>query len=302
MLITLNIFVQRENKRQIDHFVDIVSREQQINRSQFPIGPPAEDMRRGMMNHLLQTSAIVAALSGLGVFVLLIYFSKWAVSPVESSMKKQRVFISDSSHELKTPLAIIATNVDILEKRYPEADRIAHIKPQIARMQELIHCLLQIARADEGEQKIEKAEFSLSQAILETALEFESVAYEAGREFSYEIDNAVNFHGNEGQIRQLCGILIDNAVRHSRDGEQVKVSLKNKILTIYNTGEGIGIDDKTRIFDRFYRADKARGHNNLSGGFGLGLSIAQSIAAAHQTKIKVDGKKGEYAKFSVKLG
>jgi signal transduction histidine kinase len=259
-----------------------------------PFAPPLENMQVGIIKDLLGISMFVGILSGIGILVFAIYFSKWSVKPVEAALIKQKRFISDAGHELKTPLTIISAESDL--NGYDE------IKPQIARMQELLADLLTLSHLDENPPLIE-AEFDLSKAVLETSLEFESRAFEAGKEFSVDIAEDIHIKDNEPKIKQLSAILIDNAIKHSSDSGKIEVKLAEHnakaIFSVFNTGEPISEEDKSLIFDRFYRTDTSR--TRTTGGHGLGLSIASKIAKEHKTRIEVENTEGGVI-FSVELG
>ena len=146
-------------------------------------------------------------------------------------------------------------------------------------------------------------EFSLSSAVLNTALEFESRAFEEGKQYSCEIKENISYIGDERHIKQLVGILIDNAIRYSNTNGQIQISLKTESnhirISVYNTGVGVMDEDHYKIFERFYRSDESRSRE--TGGYGVGLSIAKAIAEMHKGKIIVTGKHGEWVRFDVML-
>jgi len=257
----------------------------------------------GMLGSLMNISVIVAAVSCLILAVFVFFLSKWIVRPVEDAFQKQRRFISDASHELKTPLTIISANADVLENEVGENIRIAHIKNQTERMGLLVHDLLDLTRTDENPDRSIFAVFDLSQAVLGTTLEFESRAFEEGRELQYDIQEGVFYRGNEGKIRQLTAILIDNAVKHSEDHGIIDIMLKKSgqkiTLSVRNTGVGITEEEREKVFERFYRSDASRSRE--TGGYGLGLAIAKSITDLHKGKISIQGEEGKHITFSVQL-
>jgi len=244
--------------------------------------------------------------SGIVTVVLMclsIFLAKWMVAPVKVSFEKQRRFISDASHELKTPLTIISTNVDVLENEIGENKRLTHIKAQAERMNTLIHDLLALAKADEGQENRIWNRFDLSGSILSTALEFESHAFEDGKQYSYDIEENISYFGDEKQIKQLVTILIDNAIRYSDENGSIKVSLQadgsHKRLSVFNTGVGVPENEKNKIFERFYRTDESRSRE--TGGYGVGLSIAKAITQAHKARITVSGEYSKWIRFDVIL-
>lgn len=256
-----------------------------------------------MLSELIWISLLVACGTFVVLFVFSFFLSNWAVKPVSAAFDRQRRFISDASHELKTPLTIISANVDVLENEIGENIRTTHIKEQTTRMNLLIHDLLTLAKADEGNEKLVMSAFDLSKTIQNTTLEFESAAFEAQRRLEDAVEDGIAYVGHEKQIKQLVSILIDNAIKHSEPGGRIKVSLRRSgdrcQLSVYNTGAGVDEAERAKIFDRFYRSDDSRSRE--TGGYGLGLSIAKSIVDAHKGKIAVSGKSGSWIEFTVTL-
>jgi signal transduction histidine kinase len=256
-----------------------------------------------MLAGLVTISGWVALANFFPLFFFLWYLSKWAVKPVQVAFEKQRRFISDASHELKTPLTILNANVDMLEIETGANERLSNVRTQSARLNQLIQDLLTLAKTDEGNAKTVFSEFDLSQTILNTALEFESRAFEEGKRYEISVAERVAAVGDKQQIRQLAAILIDNAIKHSNENGRIQVTLKTEgtkpVFSVYNTGAGIPDREKGKIFDRFYRSDDSRSRE--TGSYGLGLSIAKAIADGHKSKITVDGKVGEWVRFSVVL-
>lgn len=256
-----------------------------------------------LLEQLNKTSLWAAIIVCLILAGLAVFLARWMVAPVQESFDKQRRFISDASHELKTPLTIISANVDVLQNEIGENQRIEHIKAQSQRMSGLVHDLLTLAKADEEQENIIRSEFNLSGAILNTALEFESRAFEEGKQYSFDIAENILYTGDEKQIKQLAGILIDNAIHYSDDNGQIAVSLNadgNHIrLSVFNTGIGVSNEEQEKIFERFYRVDESRSRE--TGGYGIGLSIAKAIVEAYRGKISVSGEYGKWVRFDVVL-
>ncbi len=255
-----------------------------------------------LLQRLIDVSLWVAAISCAVLLLVSIVLSGWVVRPVRDAFNKQRRFISDASHELKTPLTIICADADVLENEIGENTWLTHIKTQTARMGFLVHDLLSLAKTDE-QGKTLHAEFDISQAVLSTSLEFESRAFEEGKNLLLEVVPNLRFIGDEPRIKQVCAILLDNAVRYSGEGAEIEVSLKAEggklLLSVYNTGPGIPQSEFKKVFERFYRSDQSRART--TGGYGLGLSIAQSVVEVHKGKISVVGKQGEWVRFNITL-
>lgn len=222
-------------------------------------------------------------------FILILIVSKKLVSPIEKSLEQQRRFISDASHELKTPLSVIVANAELLsseEQSEKNTRRVEHIQEESMQMRNLIEEMLEQARADEQKTKSSFGQVSLGEAVTEAAMAFEPIAFEKGRSLTYDIEEGHTISGDFGQLRQLATILIDNAVKYSFPDTNIEVKLKTvkkcPVLTVEDEGEQIPPEHIDRIFDRFFRADEAR---NDGSSYGLGLSIAKGIADAHGAKI-----------------
>lgn len=256
-----------------------------------------------LLNQLMDVSLKVAIFSLAIFFILSIYLSNWAIKPVKTAFENQKQFISDASHELKTPLTIISTNVDVLENEIGKNKRLEDIKSQTNRMNLLIKELLSLAKTDEGKADLEFKNFNVSQAILNSSLEFESRAFEEGKNLEIEVKENIFYKGNEDKIKQLCSILIDNAIKHSQDNGDIKVRFKKESsklhFSVYNTGTGIPESEREKVFERFYRSDSSRSRD--TGGYGLGLSIAKSIVEIHRGKIYITGEYGSWIQFNVIL-
>ncbi len=256
-----------------------------------------------LLSKLRQVSLWVAGGSCVVLLIIVVLLGRWAVRPVEQSLEKQRRFISDASHELKTPLTIISANADVLESEIGQNQWLGYIKQQTMRMGRLIQDLLSLTRTDEGIQQIQFASFSFSDMVLNTILEFESRVFEEGRHLQYDIQENIACKGDEKQLRQVLVILVDNAILHSPSDGQIRVKLKKHkekiVLSVYNTGTGIAESEREKIFERFYRSDTSRSRE--TGGYGLGLSIAKSIVEKHKGKIIVTGKEGAWVQFTVTL-
>ena len=248
-------------------------------------------LRRMMGSYLVIALAALALL--LGVSVLL---SHWATRPVEKAWKQQRQFLSDASHELKTPLTVILSNAELLEQtELPDkpARWTDNILSEAGRMRSLVEEMLTLARADNMVRTAVMAEVSLSDVAADCALAFEPVAFEAGKPLEYQIADATLVLGDGDKLRQLISILLDNAIKYGADGGTITLSLqktdRQARLTVSNPGDPIPPEQLGRLFERFYRADVSRGEKS---GFGLGLPIARTIAEEHKGTLRAESDAG----------
>lgn len=243
-------------------------------------------MLRNMMGPYVLI-ALVALVLLLGVSILLSY---WAVRPVEKAWKQQRQFLSDASHELKTPLTVILSNAELLESA-PLEERSArwadNIHSEARQMKSLVEEMLTLARADNMAPTVQFTEVSLSDVAADCALAFEPVAFEAGKRLDYEIDEDIFVSGDGDKLRRLISVLLDNAVKYGSGtvGLSLQKTDRQARLTVSNPGTPIPPEQLAHLFERFYRADASRGEQS---GFGLGLSIAQTIAAEHKGTLKAE--------------
>lgn len=241
----------------------------------------AEMFRSALLKTLILLSASFVAL-GLIVWGL----SAKVFEPIRYILAKQKQFISDASHELKTPVSIISANADVI-KTEENAQYIDSIKKQVGRLNFLVSDLLTLARLDEGSVKRITEKFNLSDEVTQTALPFDAVAFEKGKTLDCDIAPNVIYEGAKDDVKKILNILLDNAVKYAADGGKIKVSLKKAgakcRLSVYNDGSLIHEKDSEKIFERFYRGDLSRSRE--SGGNGLGLSIAKSIATANKWDI-----------------
>lgn len=230
------------------------------------------------------------------VFILVIsaYVAKIAIKPVEKSIQTQKQLISDLSHELKTPIAVITTNTELIMSHEDSSIKdeikwLSHIKDESKRMGDLVSDMLFLAKEDESENKAVLSEIDLSTIAYEACLPLESICFENNKIFSYNIENNVYIKANPNLIKQLLVILLDNAIKYSNINGTIDLSIYKEsdrgIIKVFNTGEPIPKESIPRIFDRFYRVDKARSRE--SGGNGLGLSIAKSIIDSNEGTISV---------------
>jgi len=228
--------------------------------------------------------------------------TKRAMQPMQISFEKQKQFISDAGHELKTPLTIISANTDILQDEIGENKWLDYIRMQTERMRILVDEMMTLTKMEHSSATATAERFNLSSAVETMALPFESQAFEQQKKFEIDIQPELYFQGNPEQIRRMIGILIDNAFKYSAEHGAIRVSLKEEaggrsMLEVYNTGKGVREDEKEKIFERFYRSDSSRAR--ATGGYGLGLSIAKSVADAHKMKIEVNSEPEHWITFTV---
>lgn len=256
-----------------------------------------------MTERLMMTSLIIGGISLLVLFFISLLLANLMVTPVEEAFEKQKRFISDASHELKTPLTVISANADVLEGDIGQNKYLSYIQSEASRMNSLVNNLLVLAKLDGRTNKIIFREFDLSHAVLSIALTFESTAFEENKKYELNIDAGLKYMGESEKIKQVIAILIDNAIKHTDDEGLVEVALKksgDKIhIEVFNEGQGIPENEQAKIFERFYRCDESR--SKETGGYGLGLAIAKSIIDEHHGKIKVESDVGKWAKFIVVL-
>ena len=228
--------------------------------------------------------------------------SKKAVAPMVQAYEKQNAFITDASHELKTPLAIINTSADVLEMESGESKWTGNIHKQVNRLNGLIGNLISLTKLEESD-NLEKTDFSLSDVLTDCVTDVKDYALSMDKDIITEIESGISFKGNENLIRQVIGILLDNAIKYAREKSDINVKLfkqnRKIIFTVENEADNLEAKNYNVLFERFYRADSSR--NSQTGGYGIGLSIAQSIVLKHKGKISADSFDGERIVFTVKL-
>lgn len=258
---------------------------------------------RSVQLRLLLITGSIFLLSLAAVFPLSCGLAHWAVRPVQEAFRKQRQFIADASHELRTPVTVIRANAELLESEIGENRWLSPIISESRRMQQQISDLLLLAKYDIAGQNFERQPLDLAKLVEGALLSFECLAYERGITLRSELPGALPLVGDGARLRQLCAILLDNAIKYTPSGGEISVSLLSRghgaLLTVRNTGAGIPEAEREKIFERFYRTDRSRARE--TGGFGLGLAIAQQIVLSHGGKISVGGREGEYTEFTVHL-
>ncbi|MFV0479164.1 MAG: sensor histidine kinase [Anaerorhabdus sp.] len=246
----------------------------------------------------LLTSFIITALIALCVIFFISWkFAEKAIEPVQSAHKKQKEFISNASHELKTPLTIMSANMDVAlsnpEEKVEDVQKWLNLsKSEIKRMSVLIQDLLTLAKMDDGESQKLMHSFSLSELLYETILPMEAVAFEREITLQTTIEEDISISGVPSEIAQLITILLDNAIKYSYNNQEVEVILERKSksidLAIRNVGPEIPKEKEDKLFERFYRLDED--HNSATGGVGLGLSIASQIVKQHHATLSITTK------------
>ena len=238
---------------------------------------------------LLLTIAIACGCL-LGVFALVLLFSRRAIAPYLRNLSVQKQFITNAGHELKTPLTAISTSADVLAMEYPGDEWAENIQAQSARLARLIEDLVTLSRLDEENPFPEKTEFSLSDAVWEITEPFSSLAAAKRKRYSQEIEDGVLLTGERQAVQQMVSILLDNAVKYSDEGGKISLRVskagKRAQIQVFNTCAGAEKLDISRLFDRFYRADES--HSNAVGGTGIGLSIARATAEAHGGSVRAE--------------
>ncbi len=249
-----------------------------------------------LINYTLLFGGVVLVL----LFALSWYLAGRIVRPLEESYEKQKQFVSDAGHELKTPVAVMGVNIELLAREMGENQWISNIQYENERMSALISQLLELARAENEKPVTETVDFG--RLVNEETLPLETVAYERGLILNSEVAGEVRVCGNSVQLRQLISILIDNAIRHGEGGKEIWITLKKEknhaLLSVANEGAEIPPEQRKHLFERFYRADSAR--TGEERHYGLGLAIAKAIVTSHQGSIELQCHDGK-VEFVVKL-
>lgn len=278
---------------------------------QYPNGTLFALIDRTSYHKQLANTAIMVALlyccSVVFVALLALLSSARLLSPVASAMTKQRDLIANASHELKTPLTIIATNLSVIKSEPDSTVKdnekwISSISSQLVRMRDLVNSMLELSKLEQSE--LQKQDVNFSEISEGACLEFEATCFEKNVKLITEIQPDLHVYGEPKSLERLVVILLDNAIKYSGDNGKVGVRLfldsKRVRLSVMNTGECISKEDAKHVFDRFYRTDGAR-QNKDSQSFGLGLSIASATVKAHCGEIDCHGIEGKGTVFDVYL-
>lgn len=247
----------------------------------------------------ISISILVLAL----VSLLVILFSGRAIQPLAESYEKQKRFITDAGHEIKTPLSIIDAGAEVLEMEYGKNEWTETIQSQVRRLTSLTEKLVLLSRMEEENSSASLMNFSLSDAIIDMAAPFRAMAEAKGKHFTYDVQENVLYYGDESGIRQMISLLLDNAMKYSNDGGDISLSLRTsgrtKEIMVKNTVDEITVGKQDVLFERFYRPDTSR--NSRTGGFGLGLSVVKAIVQSHHGKISAESSDGKSITFTILL-
>lgn len=259
--------------------------------------------------HSLMINCLISFLGLVAVFIVIVVISGKIVRPVSESYEKQKQFISVAGHEIRTPVTIIDADAELLAMEIGDGNEwMQDICKQTKRMAVLTDNLLTLSRMDEHRQQYTMIDFPISDVVEETVLSFQALAHSWNRNIMTEIAPMLSFHGDEGSVRQLVGILLDNAIKYIReqaDGgcEDILLKLGKKgrslCLSVSNSSEPVSEEQLKRFFERFYRTEQSR--DSETGGYGLGLSIARSIVEAHRGKITASAPAAGTVRITVLL-
>jgi signal transduction histidine kinase len=262
---------------------------------------------KNVTENLLMSSALIGFLTLIVFFGVSILLAHWIVRPVEKAWNSQRQFVADASHELKTPLTVVLSNVEILSDDELIRDektrlRLENILEEAKRMRVLVDDMLQLARSDNAHWTVAFEKVDFSALVSSAVLVFEPMAFDAGKRIDYDLEDGLFVTGDPIRLRQLTEIILDNACKYATPKGRIDVSLKkvagrNEIcLLVTNDSEPIPEEELALIFERFYRRDKSRS----GGGYGLGLSIADNVVRSHGGRISAESADGRTT-FSVLL-
>ena len=256
--------------------------------------------RSSMMQSMTIAGLVLLGCAAL-VLILIFILSKKAVKPIAESYEKQKQFVTDANHELKTPLTLILANLDIAESELGKNEWLDDIRSEGNRMTELVNQLMALSRMDEEGGPLTLTDIALGELVANTVLEFEPLARDRGKSLSSSVTREITYFGDEALLRRLVGILMDNAIKYCDNGGEINVTLhrgRRIVMTVENTYEAVDEIDLQRLFDRFYRADKSR---KFTGGYGIGLSMAKAIVEKHKGEISAYKKDSTHIAFKVIL-
>lgn len=252
---------------------------------------------------LLRITTVVGVLFWAILSALACVLISRLLRPVSEAFLKQQQFVWDASHELKTPLAVISANAQVLSCEIGQNENLGYILDEVNRTNTLVQNLLSLARMDLSRVKGDVREFDLGKLLLRTVLPMESLIFEQGKTLTIQISEGISYTGNEALIQELAVILLSNAMQYSETGSEITISLRAKgshrVLTVHNTGSYIEQEARKHIFERFYRGEAS--HNRETGGSGLGLAIAKSIVEFHHGSIRVESSRETGTAFIVTL-
>lgn len=256
-----------------------------------------------ILSNFYSASMSICITAFFSIFILIFILSKKAISPIVKNYEKHQRFITDVSHELKTPLTIIKTNNDVVELISGETDWTKSINNQVIKLNELVNNLIILTKMDEKDHKLIKVKFSLSDAISESVEPFKIVVENDSRVLNINIQDNVSYSGDESSIRRVIDILMENAIKYATIKSEITISFRKhgekRILKVTNFADNLIIGKYNDLFERFYRSDSSR--NSKTGGHGIGLSIAKSIIENHRGKIKAESLDGKKITFIVEF-
>lgn len=259
--------------------------------------------KRSTFFNFLGSSCFISLLGLVAVLILTILFSGSITRPIAQSHEKQKRFITDAGHELKTPLTIIDADTEVLEMDLPDNEWLQDIRLQTRRLAALTNDLIFLSKMDEEQLPLQFIEFPLSDMVLETAQSFQALARTQEKDFAIHVEPLISINGEAKALQQLVSILLDNALKYSPAHDRITLSLTKNgrqiHLTVTNTAEHLDSENLNNLFDRFYRTDQSR--NSKTGGYGLGLSIAKAIVQGHKGKISASSSNGNALMIQVIL-
>lgn len=247
------------------------------------------------------TVCAVLFVSFFVIFLVVVFFSKRAVKPIAESYEKQKQFITDANHELKTPLTLILANLDIIESEIGENEWLTDIRSEGERMSELVNQLVLLTRMDEGQKNMQPEQLDLSALLMSACDDFRILAQQSCKSLTAEVDGSVLYYGDKNALQRLFSILLDNAVKYCDKNGDIFVSLtagSHPVICVENSYKDVNSVELNKLFDRFYRSDKSRTYN---GSFGIGLSVAKAIVQNHNGKITAYKKDSSHIGFKVIL-
>ena len=261
------------------------------------------EFEKNVQNALVAGCAMVSLFCMALAFLIILLLSRRALDPYMRNIERQKQFITDAGHELKTPLTAIAASADVLAMEDGENEWVQSIQLQVQRLSKLVGALVTLSRLDEEQPLPEQTDFELSDVIWEIAEPMQSLAAAKGMTFTQSIEDGMRMHGDSAGIGQLVSILLDNALKYSTPGGEIRLAAykrhRENIIEVTNPCALADTAHLDRLFDRFYRPDESR--SSSTGGTGVGLSIARAIVEAHRGTIDAESADGTEITFRVRL-